>query len=555
MFDSLLSKNNNLSFCSNTKLLALCFMVVTLFIPSSVNAQSAFEDPGARNANAGKGGDLVSVESRIDAGDVALGSSSQVVILMRNDGVKPITSGAISLYPSSNVSASVGENECIETPLPPGAVCAIAVSIKGLQPGKFRTEILMRHDGRTKLITTTVFGVVERSDDTTADIISDLDTIPSELDFGTLKDSRPLTRSVILRNVTSKEINISDMRIESNDNAGYMLNSTCEKLLSGEACIATVNWSPQQRGPATGVMVVNHDGPTGVVSVLLDGEYNPDAAREVGIFPEAVPGKGLLTASQTEIDFGNGIEAASAITVSLVNVGDTALELKDIALSSQDNGITIEETGCAQGIMLEPVEACPLTLTWEPVRQGAILDDIKIRHDGARGILVLPIRGEADSVVNKDSKAVLIGDADFGSVPPLSISDLGDADLSVSNNNATATSNANNGSVSAANTSSNAANSSGEVASRFTGGSLDGFKVTSLARDRAIISGPGGSRVVFNNQETVIGGVLWRVLVRPNAVELKGEQQRALLLFDHSLSFTGNEEESPTRSSLNNDDD
>ena len=541
MFNPQLFKNNDLSLCADMKLLTVCCAVAILFCPALSHAQSAFDDPGARNANAGKGGDLVAVENRIDAGDVALGSSSQVVILMRNDGAKPITSGAISLYPSSNVSASVGENECLETALPPGAVCAIAVSIKGLQPGKFRTEILMRHDGRTKLITTTVSGVVERSDDTSADIISDLDTIPSELDFGTLKDSRPLTRSVILRNVTSKEINVSDMRIESNDNAGYTLNSNCEKLLSGEACIATVNWSPQQRGPATGVMVVNHDGPTGVVSVLLDGEYNPDAAREVGIFPEAVPGKGLLTASQTEIDFGNGIEAASAITVSLVNVGDTQLELKDIALSSKDNGITIEETGCAQGITLAPVEACPLTLTWEPVRKGAILDDIKIRHDGARGILVLPIRGDADSVVNTDSKAVLIGDADFGAIPPLSMNDLGDEDRRSFA-----------APVSSASPVSGGAISSGEVASRSGSGSLDGFKVTSLARDRAIISGPGGSRVVFNNQETVIGGVLWRISVRPNAVELRGETQRALLLFDHSLSFVGEADGSST-TTVNND--
>lgn len=507
----------------------VCF--VGLMLPKYAQAQSAFEDPGARDQTAGQSGDLVAVENRINAGDVALGSSSQVVILMRNDGIKPITSGVISLYPSSNVSAAVGENECIENPLPSGAVCAIAVSIKGLQPGKFRTEILMRHDGRSKLITATVSGVVERSADTTNDIISDLDTIPSELDFGTLKDSRPLTRSIILRNVTSKEIYVSDMRIESNDKSGYGLNSSCEKLLSGEACIATVTWSPQQRGPSTGVLVVNHDGPTGVVSIILDGEYNPDAAREVSVFPEAVPGKGLLTASQTEIDFGTGIESASAITVSLVNVGDTPLELKDIALTNKDNGITVEKTGCGMGVTLNPVEACPLTLMWEPVREGAILDDVKIRHDGARGILVLPVRGNADSVVNKDSKAVILNDDTFSAIPPLSLSDLSKEERK---------------GLSQTNVMSGARSSthSGEVASRSGGGSLDGFKVTSLAKDRAIISGPGGSRVVFNSQETVIGGVLWRVSVRPNAVELLGGDQRALLLFDHSLSFIGNGQQS-----------
>jgi hypothetical protein len=510
--------------------LALTFIAVFMAPHHVFAQQSAFDDPGARNAGS-KGGDLVAVESKIDAGAVALGSASQVVVLMRNDGTKPITSGAISLYPSSNVSANVGENECISAPLPPAAVCAIALSIKGLQPGKFRVEMLMRHDGRTKLLTSNVSGVVERSDDATADIISDLDTIPSDLDFGDLTDSRALTQSVILRNVTSKEINIIDMRIDSNEQAGYQFKSDCEKLLSGEACIATVTWAPQQRGPATGVLVVKHDGPTGVISVILNGEYKPKAAAEVGIFPEAVPGKGLLTASQTEVDFGKGIETTSAITVSLVNVGDVPLTINEISLSNKDNGIKIEELGCSKDLVLNPVEACPLTLTWEPVREGAILDDVQVRHDGARGILVLPVRGTASKVVNKDNQTIVLDNdsVDFlASIPPISESQV-NAPLAVATPAPAP-------SLPAA---SGTNNSSGAVATGNNSASLDGYKVTSLARDRAIISGPGGSRVVFNNQETVIGGTLWRIAVRPNAVEFIGAQQRALLLFDHSLSFVG----------------
>jgi hypothetical protein len=280
-------------------------------------------------------------------------------------------------------------------------------------------------------------------------------------------------------------------------------------------------------------MVVNHDGPTGVVSIVLDGEYTPSAAKEVGIFPEAVPGKGLLTASQTDINFGKGIESTSAITVSLVNVGDVPLKVENISLSNKDNGIRIESSGCRKGLMLDPVEACPLTLTWEPVREGSILDDVQIRHDGARGILVLPVRGQADKVVNKDSKTVVLGtgDNDFlSSIPLISASAVaGDV-------------------VPSSSSSSSSSSDTREVASSNASGSLDGFKVTSLARNRAIISGPGGSRVVSHSQETVIGGVLWRVAVRPNAVEFTSSNQRVLLLFDHSLSFTGSDSSSSSSS-------
>ncbi len=477
----------------------------------SVFAQSAFDDPGARDAGQSKGGDLTALDKKIDAGAVALGSDSQVVVLFRNESAKPINAGDISLYPSSNVSASVGSNECKTAPVLPDAVCAIAMTVKGLQPGNFRIEMLMRHDGRTKLVTSSVSGLVDSANDATREVIRDLEVLPGDLDFGDLKESRPLTRSVVLRNVTSKEIEIESMAIESNDQAGYALKTDCESLLSGAACVATVSWTPQQVGPATGVLAIKHNGPTGVVTVLLDGKYEPGEAQEVGIFPEAVPGKGLLTASQTAVDFGDGINASSSITVSLVNVGDTPLEIKDIYLSNEESGVTVSKSGCVAGSVLAPIQACPLTLKWEPVREGSILDDVQIIHDGARGILVIPVRGEADEAINKDSQAFVVGDDFVGSIPALSSADLQDSQGS-------------NKSV----------GDGGNVS-----GSLEGYKVTSLARNRAIVSGPGGSRVVFDGQETVIAGVLWRVKVLASAVKFTKNKQKVILLFDRSLSSSG----------------
>ena len=496
--------------------LVLCGMFLLPF--GHVYAQSAFDDPGNR-AGKNKGGDLVAVGGKLEAGDVTLGSSSQVVILIRNDSGKPVQAGEISLYPSSNVSAKVGENECAAGAISPDAVCAIALSVQGLQPGKFRIEMLMRHEGRSRLLTSTITGEVERSEDTTRDVISDLETIPSELKFGNLKNSRPLTRSIILRNVTSKPIQVTDIEVESNDQAGYTFKTDCESLLSGEACIVTVTWAPQQRGPSTGVLVIRHDGPTGVVSVILDGEYDPEKAKQVDVFPEAVPGKGLLTASQTDIDFGKGVESNAAITVSLVNVGDTPLTLGAIDLSNKDNGVKISQTGCREGVELAPVEACPLTLVWEPVRVGAILDDVKIRHDGARGILVLPIRGNADKAVNKDSQAIVFGGeagALLRAIPPVAESDVvGDA---------------------APVESARSSSASVRRASGNASGALEGYKITSLARNRAIVSGPGGSRVIFDGEETMIGGVLWDINIRSSAVEFTSGGQTVLLLFDRSLS-------------------
>ena len=208
---------------------SLCLVAVTLCTSGFAQAQSAFDDPGSRNAAGSTGGDLVPVSEQVDGGEVTLGSSAQVVVLFRNEGVKPITVGAISLYPSSNVSASVGMNQCSKEPLEPGTVCAIALGIKGLQSGNYRIEMLMRHDGRAKLLTTTVTGSVATGTDDSQALVSDVEAIPQDIDFGSLSDSRPLIRSVVLRNITSKSIDIESVSIQSNPQSGFSLKTDCTK--------------------------------------------------------------------------------------------------------------------------------------------------------------------------------------------------------------------------------------------------------------------------------------------------------------------------------------
>ncbi|MBI1237696.1 MAG: choice-of-anchor D domain-containing protein [Alphaproteobacteria bacterium] len=494
--------------------------LATFLSPANAYAQSAFEDPGVRTA--GGGGDLSAVQANIEAGDVALGSSSQIVVLFRNDDSKPLTVGEIRLYPSSNVSASIAENQCAAEPLAPEAVCAVAFSVKGLQSGKFRIEILVRHDGRARLLTASIAGNVDATGNTAGQRNSDLETAPEQLDFGSLNASRPQVRSVLLRNITSQSIEIYDVTIQANPQAGFSLEGDCPELSSGGACVLSVTWAPKQIGPATGSILISHSGPTGVANVSLSGTYSPSAATEATVFPDAVPGKGLLVSSLKEISFGSGIEKSSSITVSLVNAGDAPLTLTGLHLTNSENGLVIEKDGCAKGGVLEPIEACPLTLTWSPVRAGDILDDVQIAHTGARGILVLPVRGSATQGVSRDSGAIVLGGDGFDSIPPLSVSDIEGA--------------ISQGSVTAATPQTNKNSlSSYEVGD--VRGLLDGYKITSLATNRAIVSGPGGSRVVFDGENTVIGGVPWVVTVKSGAVQFDHAGQTIVLLFDKSLSF------------------
>jgi len=507
--------------------LALLALATTAIAGSAAVAQyPGLGDPGASTGAGGTGSGLVPVETLVDGGTIPIGATAQVVVRFRNEGGQPVQMGVIQLYPSSTVSASVASNQCNTGDLPSGAECAIALSVKGLQAGPWRAEMLMAHSGRTRLVTATLSGSVESTGDASDQRTSDVETIPDELDFGSLNSSQTLVEPIILRNITSVPIKINEIYVDASDNAGYKLNTECTDLQAGQACIATVSWSPQAQGRSSGVLVIKHDGPAGISSVPLKGEYSPDAVSEAQIFPRAVPGKGLLVASQTEVDFGSDVVTASAITVSLVNAGDTAVNISDIRLSGSDNGISYKEGGCKIGTVLEPIEACPLTLTWSPTRVGTVVDDVQVLHDGARGVLVIPIRGDSLEAVSQDQKAIVLSDTLSSDQTFSSGVDPDEANDIDAQQERAAEANASRAGMPALS----------QKQRQNVAGVLDGYKITSFAPTRAIINGPGGSRLVYNGEETVIGGVPWFVVIQKNGIEFLHKKQRILLLFDRSLS-------------------
>jgi hypothetical protein len=492
-----------------------CMIALVLFLVMasgiSAYAGNGFDDPNAGSRGGSAGGDVVAANPNVDGGTISIGATAQIVVLFRNDSGLPVTTGPIQLYPGSTVSSAVALNQCGQEPLPPGGVCAVSISVKALSPGDWRVEMLMRHSGRARLVTATVSGKIDESENQKNNFTSDIEAIPSELKMGQVTSGQPVVKGVILRNTTSNALDIKSIYIEAAEQSGFSLKTDCEKLEPGQACMVTVTWSPVQAGDASGVLLVEHNGPTSVASVPLDGQFNPAATVKADPFPKAVPGKGLLVASQDSIDFGTGIATTSAITVSLVNVGDAPINLKDVRLSSGDNGLSITKNGCQGGMLLEPVDACPLTISWSPVREGSVIDDVQIFHDGARGVLVLPVRGAATAIISQDSKAVrLDASGELTTVPSKPSGSDG-------------------GGTQTGNSSSNKNNV--DPASV-----LDGFVVTSHSPNRAIITGPGGSRIVFDGQQVVIGGFLWNVNIRPSGVEFRSGTDKVLLLFDRSLS-------------------
>ena len=487
-------------------MLCLCAFIFLMAIHTAhaqtAFAQSAFGDPQEQVAEGGGG--LIAVEPDIQAGSIPVGSTSQVIVRFRNESARPIEFRDINLYPSSTISANVGVNECATEPLTSGAECAVIVGVKGLQPGNWRVEMLVRHTGRARLVTSRINGTIETSEEN-VNISTDIEVTPSPIDFGTLEASRPIIRSLTIRNITAAPINIKDMFIDAPAQSGYDLRTDCESLTSGQACIASILWSPVVQGPSSGFLVIRHDGASALTNVPLSGEFEPEDAEQANIFPSTLPGKGVLVSSETEINFGTGINSQSAITVSLVNVGDAPLTFNAVALAGSENGLTLQETGCAIETELQPTEACPLTVSWSPTKQGAVIDDVNIRHTGARGVLVLPVRGTASEAVNANNR-------------PIFMTQTGESSRNVD-------------------TSEGAESQSESGIGRGSGQPvLDGYVVTSHSAKHAIIRGPVGSRIVADGKKTIIGGFEWEVEIIDVGVRLTSGANVVILVFDRSLS-------------------
>lgn len=477
------------------------------FLSSASFAQfNAFKDPAMSSGGAevtASGPDLKAEADAVQGGKVTVGATIYIVTIFKNSGTSDVKILGTNLYPSSTVSAKVSANKCADAPLPPEAECAVTIAVTGLQLGAWRVEILLDHDGKTRLAASSVTGDVDGSTEKEDDKVkADVEAVPEVLDFGSSAGGVPLVRSVLLRNRTSDEVKLETIKLDSAEQSGFVYHAQCpEALKPGESCVIGVTWNPTTKGLSQSVLTVNHSARSRLTQVEVKGTFAPQAVANAPIYPDSAPDMGLLISDKEKIEFGTGIKGVSAITTSLVNVGSMPLTIKNIRLAGSDNGLSVARSGCNSGTILKPTDACALTVNWVPSREGVVIDDLQILHSGARGVLVLPIRGTADAAASRETLAVRQPTASLGS-PDVS---------------------------------SKAADSANMESSVPVTPVLDGYVVTSLSSNKAVINGPVGSLVVRDGEDVVVSGVKWTVTIVSTGVILTSSADEILLVFDRSL--------------------
>ena len=373
---------------------------LSLSSPNMSLAQSAFDDPKPEtesNAGAGRAdGDFIAVQNNVEAGEIAIGASSKVLAFFRNESREIITVEDLSLYPSSNVLATVSSNECGETALTPGAECAIILNVQGSQPGSYRVSLLLKHTGVKRLVSANITGeVVLQAEGAKDQSLSELETGKERIDFGSVTSTRPIIEAITLKNISSDPITVENIKIESSKQSGLSLSHGCGELQSNQVCLISVKWEPQVEGLATGFVAIEHTGRNKIKYVPLRGLYEASDAPDASLFPSALPGKGLLISDITEFDFGSDVENDTLLTATLINVGDAPLSFKGIEVAGGTSTLKVLERGCPEEKKLEPTQACPIILKWSPTYNDQVLSDaMHINHTGTRGLLMLPITGQ-----------------------------------------------------------------------------------------------------------------------------------------------------------------
>ena len=395
------------------------------------------------------------------------------------------------------------KSECPEM-LPEEGMCNIIVTWLPTSKGLAQGVLTAYHSGKGGLVQTELKGTLQSTGDTAKDAGGKVEVEPELMDFGVSPGGIALVRSLVLTNRTPEEIKIKDVSLNASEQSGFSFKSQCGETLAPEkSCNVVVTWLPTSKGLAQGSLVVQHSGKAGVIQSDIKGTLQPNAVTSATIYPEATPDKGLLVSDKEAIDFGSGIKNESAITVTLVNSGKVDLTIEDIRLAIGDRDLSISGSGCRKGTVLSPSGACPLIMAWSPTHEGSIIDSLQIVHTGARGLLVMPVRGTADPSVGTAiaGKTVVSSGSDktgsVFSVPPTGYGGR-----------------------------------SGAPALKSVFGN---YTVTSHSSSRAVINGPSGGLVVRDGETVVLSGIKCTVTIVPNGVILSSGKDSVTLLFDKSL--------------------
>ena len=304
--------------------------------------------------------------SSIDFGDQNIGQRSAVqTVTVTNDGGET-TIDSIEIQGTNPKSFSIADaSTCATGQLAQGDSCTIGVRFTPSQRGERSAELAVAlAEGDPLSVSLTGSGVGEGV----------LSAGTNQIDFGTvLLGGNPATRQVEFTNSGTAPIALTKIGIEGDDAASFAVSNgatTCTTdtpLAASASCIVAVAFSPQEVGPASASLVLEHDGTGGSTQVALAGQGKGQAAGTLA--PD--------TADFGSVDVG-GTSEPQTFTVTSTGTGD--LPISTIAIDGPDAG-EFEVTGdgtCNEGATLAAGDECTVVVVFIPTDAGARTGELDV---------------------------------------------------------------------------------------------------------------------------------------------------------------------------------
>ncbi|MGE4351413.1 MAG: hypothetical protein AB7E52_04400 [Bdellovibrionales bacterium] len=266
----------------------------------------------------------------------------------------------------------------------------------------------------------------------------------SDVDVGDTPSNIGRRATFFFVNRTSALVHVESVAANGDSNVrADIVSDDCSKgktIAAGNRCAITVEVTPNGSGSWTAEILMTHDAVGRITRARVLGRTTASSTdkRDMGL---SLNTKDVKPVNFGDVVVGTGKAARSAL---MINDSNDIISILSIEVIAADNGLTRLDQGCEPDMDLNPGESCPVTLVWEPTKNSNISTDLIIRHSGRLGFAVIPIRGTAKEIEQKDgtskassspspsSGAPLMTGKSKTSIAPPSVSEL-DAALNAGN--------------------------------------------------------------------------------------------------------------------------
>ncbi len=376
----------------------------------------------------------VSRDAIIFADTIINASSDMEEIVVSNVGDGSLSINTVRLGGTNSNQFSIITDSCSTAVLPKGDVCKIYVDFRPTSVGSKSAVLeIISNDKKNPTYSVSLSG---KGISPTQGAIS---VDRQKIDFGLVKvgmESQP--QSVLVTNVGTKDLSISDVYLDGNDIISFEIKSdNCKgkSIVPNSTCTISLSFKPQSLGNKDAELHIDSDDPTKpTVKVILSG-----SGIDIN-YPN-------ITVDKQQIDFGIvkvGTESASqSLTVS--NSGSSLLVISDVKTDGANAADFVIKSDDCKGKSIVPSSSCKINIVFKPQTAGNAIALLKISSndpDTPDYSVNLYGTGRAPGGPAIDVKPLNL---DFGKVnvgvesSPLDIviTSVGDSDLSISSENIT----------------------------------------------------------------------------------------------------------------------